>query len=377
MAKKKTEPQFPTLYTKNSNGTINRWDIFVELSGFAPIVVTRWGQVDGAIQEGREVITEGKNIGKKNETTPFEQAAKEAKAKWTKQKKLGYVESLADAEKGKVDEIIEGGIFPMLAQKYRDHAAKIKWPAFVQPKLDGIRCIAIIKNGKCSLWTRTRKRINSVPHIVTFLENYFEGKSIILDGELYNHDLKSDFEKIVSAVRKDEPAPGNEIVQYHVYDIIDIGTFQYRATQLLRLPAGGTVQYVPTHKVESEEKALEYYSICMEDGYEGIMIRNSDAIYEVNKRSYNLQKVKEFDDDEFEIVGTEEGKGTMAGKAVFICKTKKGDTFNAKMKGKLENLRQYLNNPKVIGKKLTVRYQGYTKYNIPRFPVGITVRDYE
>ena len=322
-------------------------------------------------------MTEGKNAGKANETLADEQALKEAKSKWTKKKKSGYVETLKDAEAGEVDDIIEGGIEPMLAQKYRDHAKKVVWPAHVQPKLDGIRCIAIVKNGKCSLWTRTRKRINSVPHIVAFLESYFAGKTITLDGELYNHDLKSEFERIVSAVRKDKPAPGNEVIEYHVYDIVSKDDFQNRALELLRLPAGGIVQYVPTHKMTSEEAMQEYFAICMEEGYEGCMVRNSNSLYE-NKRSYGLQKVKEFDDAEFEIVGVEEGRGKMAGKAIFVCKTKKGDTFNAKMKGALTGLKKYLDAPnKVIGKKLTVRYFGMTNGNVPRFPVGIAVRDYE
>jgi DNA ligase-1 len=106
------------------------------------------------------------------------------------------------------------------------------------------------------------------------------------------------------------------------------------------------------------------------------MVRNSDSLYE-NKRSYGLQKVKEFDDTEFVIVGTEEGRGRMAGKAIFVCKTDKGATFNVKMEGSLENLRKYLNNPRVVGKRLTVRYQGYTNGDVPRFPVGVIVRDYE
>jgi DNA ligase-1 len=112
-------------------------------------------------------------------------------------------------------------------------------------------------------------------------------------------------------------------------------------------------------------------------GYEGAMIRNTLSLYE-NKRSYGLQKIKEFDDAEFEIIGVEAGRGRMSECAIFVCKTKKGDEFNCKMEGSLDALKVFLQKPKsVIGKVLTVRYQGMTSGDVPRFPIGVTVRNYE
>jgi DNA ligase-1 len=112
-------------------------------------------------------------------------------------------------------------------------------------------------------------------------------------------------------------------------------------------------------------------------GYEGTMVRNADSLYE-NKRSYNLQKIKEFDDGEFTIVGMNPGRGRMADCAIFTCANAAGDTFDCKMEGSLDVLKEILKNPKsVIGKMLTVRYQGFTNGKMPRFPIGVCVRDYE
>jgi len=381
----------PTLYKKTSTGAIQQWSIGVidieeskgPIQGKGGILVTRFGQVDGQIQETRDLITKGKNVGKKNETSPVQQAEAEATAKWEKQKKKGYVESVADAEAGKLDDLIEGGIVPMLAHKFSEQAHKIKYPAYAQPKLDGIRCIAILKDGKCTLWSRTRKPITGVPHIARFIEQNFGGE-IAFDGELYNHEYKSNFEKIVSIVRQDEPADGHEIVQYHVYDLVTDQTFEER-TQMLdsmlfhSTRTGGPLVEVQTCKVDSEEQVMEWFDKFRGQGYEGCMVRNATSKY-VNKRSYDLQKVKEFDDAEFEIIGIDEGRGKLAGHVgAFVCKMADGKEFLAKMSGDTGKLRNYFQDHNLWkGKKLTVKYQGLTgKEGVPRFPVGISIRDYE
>jgi DNA ligase-1 len=366
---------FGKLFKKATTGAIQEWQISVD----GNVITTVYGQVGGAMQTATDVVTKGKNTGKKNATTPETQALADAQSKWEKQLKKGYVETLEAAEAGDRHAIIEGGIDPMLAQKYRDHAKKIQWPAYVQPKLDGIRCIAMIQDGEVTLWSRTRKLITGVPHINAFLAERFAGQTLILDGELYNHDYKSDFEKITSIVRQETPIQGHEVVQYHVYDTIQEGleSFDARAFWILGNIGGGPLVAVPTHLMQNEDDMLEYFSICLSEGYEGCMVRNRKSVYE-NKRSYSLQKVKEMQDEEFEIVGVEEGRGKMAGKAIFNCKAKNGDTFAVKMKGRLDNLVQYVKDPSLaVGKLLTVQFQNLTTYGIPRFPVGKAIRDYE
>lgn len=374
----------PTLYKKTNTGAIQFWDIKVILDGTLGGIETTYGQVDtDSPQTTYDLISHGKNLGKKNETTPFEQAIVEAQAKWEKQKKKGYVESIRDAENDKLDDLIEGGIVPMLAHKFSDQGHKIKYPAFVQPKLDGIRCIAILKGGKCTMWSRTRKPIKSCPHIIEALEKLGSEVDVVFDGELYNHEFKKNFEHIVHLVRQDkEPDSQCTDVQYHIYDMVMDEPFSKRATKMRYLKESkfdGYIVKVETCMVEDEAQAMTYFEQWRSQGYEGAMIRNADGKY-VNKRSYDLLKMKEFDDAEFEITGVDEGRGKLAGHVgAFVCRTKDGKEFLAKMSGETEQLARYFRDHSLWeGKKLTVKYQGLTGANgIPRFPVGVAIRDYE
>ena len=134
---------------------------------------------------------------------------------------------------------------------------------------------------------------------------------------------------------------------------------------------------VKTTYIPNAEQLLEQFHADRASGYEGTMARNADSLYE-HKRSYNLQKIKEFDDAEFKITGVKSGRGRMADCAIFTCTTAKGDLFDCKMEGSLDVLKNIMKNPRsVIGKMLTVRYQGFTNGRMPRFPIGVSVRDYE
>lgn len=374
---------FPVLYKKSSQGKIELWGVEIEDMGDGTArVLSTYGEVGGKMQTTFDTIREGKNLGKKNETTVIEQAYSEAKSKWEKKKKKGYVENPKDAEAGKVDDLIEGGIEPMLAHVYEKHYDKIEYPAYVQPKLDGIRCIAIKKGDSVTLWSRTRKRITSCPHIENAIREKFEKYDVILDGELYNHDFKSDFEKIVSAVRKEKPSAEAEKVQYHIYDMPSLRgesdlKFHQRRVYIscfhLQLP----LIEVDTAVVCSTEEMLKHFKTYRNSGYEGLMLRNRLGLYE-NKRSYHLQKVKEFDDAEFEIVGVVEGKGKLQGLlGAFLCKTQDGTEFEVKMTGNQEETKKFLNDSSLWkGKLLTVQYQGLTgKNKVPRFPVGLRLRE--
>ena len=369
---------FPTLYKKNSNGSIQQWTISVDGSTITKV----YGQKDGKLQATTDFISEGKNIGKKNETTPEEQALAEAEAQWTKKKTgaKGYVETIESAEAGESDALVEGGILPMLAKKFSEQGSKIVYPAYAQPKLDGIRCVAIVKDGKCTLWTRTRKPIVSMQHIVDYLEDKYKDQDIILDGELYNHDYKDKFEEIVSLVRPEYVKDGANVVQYHVFDIIAKEIFQTRFINNLKIlnnKLNIPIVLVESILVLNEEELMEAFTKFRAKGYEGAIVRNTNSDY-VNKRSNDLQKIKEFDDAEFVIEEVIDGRGRMANKAIFTCSTDDGNQFSVKMEGSLERLETIYNNPHtVIGKKLTVRYQGYTNGNVPRFPIGISIRDYE
>lgn len=371
--------QLPTLYKKTSTGAQQEWSVSVEGS----TIVSRYGQTGGAIQEARDTIKEGKNLGKKNATTAAQQAELEAQALWEKKLKKGYTQDAGSAMEGKTDAIIEGGIFPMLAHRYDQHGHKVTWPAFAQPKLDGHRCIVVVNKGNATMWSRTRKQILSLPHIIADFECLIEGDAIF-DGELYADALNAEdltFEELTSFIRQEEPKEGHEIVEYHIYDCPGIsGGYADRHKALGEFFQAvdhgmSPLKEVETIPVKDEDELMAAFEAFTKQGYEGAMVRNAAGIY-VNKRSYDLLKVKEFLDDEFPVVRVEEGRGKLVGHAIFVCKTKDGQEFRAKLIGELEQLKKYVKNPKLaVGKQLTVKYQGLTKANgVPRFPVAVRFR---
>lgn len=365
-------------------GKIQEWAIGVKKNPTSGTIWVFHGDVGGKIQEDPDEVTEGKNPGKKNETSAYDQACKEAYSKWEKKLKKGYCKTIEDAESGKTDDLIEGGIPAMLAHNYDKAGDKILFPALGQPKLDGIRCIAIKKGTEVTLWTRERRAILSVPHIVEAIA-ILPILNITLDGELYCHAYKKDFEKITSAVRK-SPAKSTDAhrelakkIEFHIYDIESGVDYLERAKYIkANIEEHGPIKVVKTISVKSDEDVPALFEKFEGEGYEGAMLRNIKGGYEYS-RSYNLQKVKKFEDAEFEIVGAEEGRGKLTGLlGSFILKAENGLTFNAKMKGDINETKKYLDNiDHYLGKKLTVQFQGRTKNEIPRFPVGKAVRDYE
>jgi len=365
----------PSLYKKSSSGALQVWKIGVRAS----TIVTTYGRVNGALQQTTDTIQSGKNTGKANSTTPEQQAFSEARAKHEKQRKKGYVLTTQAAENGAVDEVVTGGIAPMLAHKFSDYGHKIKFPCYIDPKLDGIRCIAMIAEGECTLWTRTRKPITGVPHIQREMERLFPAGQHMWDGELYIHKSE-DFEQIVSYVRQKDPKPGHENVEYWIYDKPGPGSYKQRWIDKtgLVLGSGGPVHAVCTQLAESAAHIITIFEELLALGYEGAMVKQATGLYAEGKRSQDLLKLKEFVDDEFEIIGCEEGRGKLQGHvAAFICKAKNGAEFKAKMRGETAMLRRYWLDPLLYtGQLLTVKFQNLTGASgVPRFPVGIRLRD--
>ena len=359
----------PTLYKKTSTGQDQYWRIEVK----GATIITYYGKVGGKEMTTEDTIKEGKNLGKANATTPEEQAQLEATSQWEKKLKKGYVKDIEDARKGKT--IHEGGIFPMLAQQFSKHGHKITYPAYAQPKLDGHRCTA---STDTTLWSRTRKPINSMDHIRAELEKL--ALPCTLDGELYNHDYKDKFEEITHFIRQTESVDGCEVVQYHIFDIAADGPFSERLAWLkknVKIRKGSPLVLVETRLVNDEDELMIAFEDFLEQGYEGAIVRNAAGLY-VNKRSYDLQKIKEFDDAEFPIIGIEEGRGKLQGHAIFVCQLPTSDgTFTVKMKGDTAALKKFFDKPSLWkGKELTVQFQGYTgKNNVPRFPIGLRIRE--
>lgn len=320
----------------------------------------------------------GKNIGKKNETSPDDQAHAEVQSQYKKKLSQGnYKES--------IDDIDEDNFFkPMLAKDYNDHPITAKEffdGIFCQPKLDGMRCIA----KEDGLWSRQGKPILSCPHILNALAPVFaKYPGIIIDGEIYNHDLKEDFNRIMSLAKQLKPtqedlAASAREIQYHVYDCFfpdnsDI-SFGDRIDTLgsLAFAYEGCIKLVKTHEIHNQHELDICYEDYIEEGYEGQIVRH-DTPY-ANKRTSNLLKRKEFQDAEFDIVQIEEGSGNRSGMAGAITyKLPDGRLFRSGIKGGVDFYKGLLIDAQsYIGGQGTVKFFQYTPDGVPRFPVTIAV----
>lgn len=352
--------QFETLYnTSLATGKTKVWTVRTEGNR----VLVSHGFLNGKMVEHEEVCT-GKNIGKKNETTPEQQAVLVAKSSWDKKVKSGYTIELESPS-------AETTYFPMLANELTDKP--IQYPCYTQPKLDGIRCLIYIRDGKIMYQSRNHTMFQPFPHlsleIMTIMSRNPGIDNLILDGELYNHDLT--FQQITSIVRKnDHPDLGK--IQYHLYDLyIPEKTYEERYQILKHLTSykkNKMVVLVETSMVNSRTDIETKHSEYVNQGYEGLMVRIPSGLYKQQCRSKYLLKYKHFKDDEFKVVGVHEGNG---GIAVFECITENGRTFGVNMKCTKEQKQDYLTNfEEYRGKMLTVKYQELTDDGVPRFPVG-------
>lgn len=399
---------FPTLYKKSSSGKVMKWSLSVKKnekqhdrdSEYYDIV-TEHGYVDGAMQYDYQQVFCGKNIGRSNETTIEEQALAEATSKWKKQKDRGYTEDPSGEANMEV-------ILPMLAQKYKERKKYIKFPCYVQPKLNGMRCISYIKDGARVYQSRLGKYIFTLDHLTKDLESLSD---LVLDGEIYLHGMA--LQDIVSLVKnQDTETIRNNLtvkdLEYWVYDCVSPLPFEERHKLLSGFD--GRVKLLQTFICHNVTELENFHKKFLEDGYEGTIIRNANGLYAIGKRSNDLQKYKPVLDGEFKIVGgymVETGREQ--GTCIFTCITNSGKRFDVRPKGTLERRKQYwrdLSNDmrtepcsspdcrshvtkpcdkcgkqwgtlKLLFKMLSCEFQEWTAEGKPFHARGVAVRDYE
>jgi DNA ligase-1 len=367
--------QLPTLYSRTATGAIQTWTVEIEGDSYRTI----HGQLDGKLQTTEWTVCLTTNENRANQRTPEEQALFEAQASWTKKKDTGYH---VDISKIDTSEYVE----PMLAKKWEDRKDKVKFPVYSQPKYDGLRCV-ITKDGAKS---RNGKPWLTIPHILEALEPIFKQyPELILDGELYNHKLKHDFNKITSLVKKTKPTDedlveSSKMVQFWWYDTAsDKHTFRQRANWINTLDTAfklpDCIIPVPTAMCKTLSELDKHYEQYMSDGYEGQMVR-LDTPYEF-KRSANLLKRKEFQDEEYKILDIVEGVGNRAGSVgSVLLVTDSGEEFSSSLNGSMDFCAEVLKNKhNYIGKMATVKFFNFTPppRSVPRFPKITTIRDYE
>ena len=283
-------------------------------------------------------------------------------------------------------------IKPMLAQVHdsKKFTIELHSGVMVQPKLDGIRCI-FTKDGA---YSREGNKFMNLAHLELKLVQFFKkNPDIILDGELYNHKLKDNFEKIVSLVKKQKPTADDRLdaqhlIQYYVYDVVPakpsmnklhIERHDFLCKEFNKKKYARVIEVTPTYPIVNEEVMQKFHKAFLEKGYEGSIIR-ANQFYK-NKRSPWLLKVKDFSDTEATIVGYEEGKGKRQGTlGKFIMQDDEGIEFGCPpgkgydykdLAAMLDNIHYY------IGKRATFTYFQKTKKGSYRHPLFKSLRNYE
>jgi len=282
---------------------------------------------------------------------------------------------------------------PMLAYPVSDKPIDYGNKISMQPKLDGVRCVIQYerrvqpREDVVVAYSRTGKEWKNIDHILFNLKPWFQlNPNVILDGELYNHDLKDDFEKIISLVRKQKPTDidaleSADMVQFHCYDIVDeTMTFEQRNKFIQQVvPRNHCIHHVKTQAVATESLAKVVHQQNLDNGYEGSILRTNDT-YQC-KRSHSLRKFKDFHDAEAYIVGYEVGKGKREGTlGKFLMQDEDGNKFGCPpgkgynykdMKDMLDNIHEYM------GQTATFTYFERTKAGSYRHPLFKCIRNYE
>lgn len=362
---------YPNLYSKDSLGKIRVWRI--EQSG------DKYRTVSGS-QDGEKVTTDWttalpKNAGKSNETSGIEQASLEIEAKYTKQRKTGYFDSVNDVDDAPFE--------PMLAKNYKDYQDEIDFTQdtwLIQNKYNGLRLIAC----KSGLFTRKNELFVSIPHVEESLKPFFEKyPNAVLDGEVFNEDYRQSLNEIVKLARKtkhitsDDLKRSRELIRFYVYDGFGFDGLGQNAPYIERknwidanvINKYSFVEMVPTLHIKDADFLTKQYNKFVEAGHEGAILRKAYSPYQ-NKRSKFLLKYKPVDDAEFEILDIKEGNGNWQNRAKIISlkDPKTGRLFDATFKGNFEDAEECLRNKKTwIGKTVTIYYNGLTGLGCPQF----------
>lgn len=354
------------LYKKSKKGDkLQVWTIEVNGHKFR----THEGFEGGAISISDWTTCEGKNIGRSNETLPDQQALLEAASRYQKKLDKGYSEDKDNCERP---------FEPTLAHVWQDYEDKVVFPVQVSPKLDGIRCL--YRKGK--LWTRNGKEIVNCPHIIEELKELgLDGYE--WDGELYNHSLKEDFNKIVSLVKKTKPNTADlqeskKIIQYHIFDYVADNPFdsRYFKLHMLLYCKSNIVVPVPHKMCKTIEELTQTQASCEAAGYEGAMVRWGKEAYHQGRTKY-LLKCKKFQDAEFPVIDMQEGRGKREGTlGTWMIQLPDGTTNEVGPTGTAsENFAHWRNRHNLIGKAIiTVKFQGYTPDGKLRFPTFKAIR---
>jgi hypothetical protein len=372
-----------TMYKLSKTGSILHFEIIAKRIEDGAVLVTRKGKLGGAMQEDIKPMYP-KNVGRANETTPWQQCKIMADSKILDNRDKSYKimsnnENFSHHDLHTYLERTQGTDYMdrlrcMLAQKKIE---KITFPGYLQRKYDGMR-------GKVNweyldmpyMWSKYGRPLLNLEHILKDLPQLPKGW--FYDGELYCHGKS--LQQIVSMVKT--KSPENLKIQMRVYDLIGTNLPYRQRKKMIKKylkNSGPSVSPVKTYPVENWEELDTLFKQFKEEKYEGAMWRDPLGEYESGERSWGMIKVKDFLEEEFEIVDVNEAEGRDAGTALFVCTTDEGVEFNVRPMGTREVRAEYLDNfyDKYDGEMLTVRFQHYSDGGKPSHARGIIIRNYE
>lgn len=388
------------LFGLEKDGSIKTWEIMAyehpAKCGYS-IIDIQYGKLGGKLTNKVEQIHEGKQ-GR----THVEQAVSEAQGRIKKQLDKGYRDT--------VEELNEIPVLPMLASDFNKVGHRIKFPCYTSVKYDGVRAFAIKRNGVVELKSRTGQPYN-VPHLQEALRGFMsDGEHF--DGEIYLHNYA--LQDITSAVKRTDPEKEVEKalkahkkavntkqegekeldviearliarirhqLEFHMFDIVCSATFEDRVKMMEDIhhekrDGYGEFIHLTNYDWCVDEQTLKnkLHPESIKFGFEGVMLRNLDGLYESGKRSADLQKYKTFVDEEFLILDVVEDK---QGDGVFVLKNNLNEQRFQCVMGDLGQRKSFLlDKHNLVGKWLNVKFQ--TRYRgtlLPQFPCGQYVRD--
>ena len=355
---------FPTLYGKSSDSKLKLWEVFTQND----VIVVRHGKLNGKIQEKRTTAVP-MNVGRSNETTASEQADTEALAKWVKQKKKGYFEDKEEAL-GFVTQT------PMKAQNFNDHAKKIKYPCYIQPKLNGQRML-IDSEGNCQ--SKQGESIDLPEHWKEDISKLVKSGLMKdgVDGEIFAGHVKQgglSLQQVISAFRK--PNENTHRLFFAMYDTCSEARQEDRIADMLQIQRLelATIEAVPTILVYNAHEADVWYQKWLDEGAEGLVYRNLDGKYDYGKRSYNLIKRKPRLDAEAKVIGCVPDKNNAG---LLSCVLQNGVEFKCLMRVDSHpdvDYRKFENANMLIGTFITFEYEELSDEGVPTKPVGVGLR---
>jgi DNA ligase-1 len=370
------EKVFDTLYGYDKKNKLKEWNIKVENNDTHSVIITSYGQLNGKKTEAKVAVRNGKNIGKKNETTHYEQAILDAQSKWTKKRDIEKYSTTMDVDFSKLNIEEKEEYLPMLAQDYTKHGKKIKYPCFVQPKLDGYRMVFNAKTKQCT--SRQGKSFDAILSSDVYKKELASiQEDVVFDGEVYLHGGTFEHLGVLRKKKlKEEDIEKINQLEYHIYDIIDTNLEYYarrkKLNEILKRHRFEKVVLVETVEANTEEEVSKFHEKFVHSGYEGAIVRNANGMYKCKFRSYDLQKYKDFMDDEYKIVDYTyevDTTGEETNLVVWVCENSNGQRFNVRPQGTREERQDlYKRGLQYIGKKIWVKYFELTDKGVPRFP---------